>query len=129
MRQQSQVRLHEGLGSSFDVIVRKELETVKRHRTKDWKLKQVAFKIVDDGENERATEYDNKLDELPEGYESDWYPVWNNTDYEESMIGTTMKGVKRCIELHKFSVSQGYGITFYYSMCPCQVTYPWTSDQ
>ena len=25
------------------------------------------------------------------------------------MIGTTMKGVKRCIELHKFSVSQGYG--------------------
>ena len=64
-----------GLGSSFDVINKKELETVKRHRTKDWKLKQVAFKIVDDGKNERAAEYDNKLDELPEGYESDWYPV------------------------------------------------------
>ena len=29
--------------------------------------------------------------------------------YEESMIGTTMKGVKRCIELHKFAVSKGYG--------------------
>ena len=29
--------------------------------------------------------------------------------FKESMIGTTMKGVKRCIELHKFSVSNGYG--------------------
>ena len=25
------------------------------------------------------------------------------------MIGTTMKGVKHCIELHKFSVSNKYG--------------------
>ena len=43
-----------GLGSSFDVINKKELETVKRHRTKDWRLKQVASKIIDDGKNERA---------------------------------------------------------------------------
>ena len=97
------------LGAKFDMIVRKELETITRHRSKDYKLKEVAFKIVDDGENERAPEYDKELDELPEGYESAWYPVWKNTDYEESIIGTTMKGVKRCIELHKFAVSQGYG--------------------
>ena len=98
-----------GLGAKFNVIVMKELETAKRHRTKDYKLKEVAFKVVDDGDNERAPEYDDELDELPEGYESDWYPVWKHTDYEESVIGTTMKGVKRCIELHKFAVSKGYG--------------------
>ena len=91
------------------MIVKKELETVKRHRTKDYKLKEVAFEVVEDGDNIRAPEFDKQLEELPEGYKSGWYPMWKHTDYEESAIGNTMKGVKRCIELHKFTVSQGYG--------------------
>lgn len=97
------------LGSKYDSIVRKELETVVRHRTKDYKLKEVAFLNVPGGDNIRAQEYDKQLDNLPEGYESGWYPMWRHTEYVEKPIGTTMKGVKRTIELHKFAVSQGFG--------------------
>ena len=97
------------LGSKYDGIVRRELETEVRHRTKDYKLKEVAFLVVPGGDNIRAPEFDKQLDDLPEGYESGWYPMWRNTDYVETPIGTTMKGVKRTIELHKFAVSQGFG--------------------
>ena len=106
----------EAMKLQFEGIANKKLYTVTHHKVHKWKLRRVVFKEISDGEDMRTPTLDSLIsdksdvddDKLPDGHYAKWYPVWKS-DKVDAMVGTTMDGVLRCINLHKFELSNGYG--------------------